>query len=51
MPNRRVMELTVVVVVLMHPVIKLAHIWTVKHLQTSANPTTGTAAGVINALT
>ena len=51
MPTRRIMELTIVTVVLLHPVIRMAHIWTLKHLATSANPTTGTAAQVINTLT
>lgn len=51
MPTRRTMELMVVTVVLLHPVIKMARIWAHKHLMTSANPTTGTAAEVIATLT
>jgi hypothetical protein len=47
MPTRRVMELTIVTVILLHPVIRMAHIWAAKHLATSDNPGTGTAAEVI----
>ena len=47
MPTRRVMELIVVTVVLLHPVIRMAHIWAAKHLATSSNSSTGTAAEVV----
>jgi hypothetical protein len=47
MPTRREMELMVVVVVLLHPVIRMAHIWAAKHLMTSDNQSTGTAAEVV----
>jgi len=47
LPNRRAMELTIVTVILLHPVIRMAHIWAAKHLQTSDNPSTGTAAEVV----
>jgi hypothetical protein len=46
MPTRRTMELIVVTVVLLHPVIRMAHIWAAKHLATSANQSTGVAAEV-----
>ena len=49
--NRRTFELVVVTVVLLHPVIKLTHVWAAKHLATSASPTTGTAAQVVGSLT
>lgn len=45
------MELVIVTVVLLHPVIKMANVWAKKHLATSANPATGTAAEVITVLT
>lgn len=51
MPTRRIMELTIVTVVLMTPVIRMAKIWAAKHLQTSSNPATGTAAEVVQTLT
>jgi hypothetical protein len=41
------MELVIVTVVLLHPVIRMAHIWAAKHLQTSDNASTGTAAKVV----
>jgi len=44
------MELIIVTVVLLHPVIRMAHIWAAKHLATSANPATGTVAEVIAAV-
>lgn len=47
MPTRRTMELVIVTVVLLHPVIRMAHIWAAKHLSTSANPATSTAAEVV----
>jgi len=47
MPTRRIFELTVVTVVLLHPVIRMAHIWAAKHLATSSNDTTGTVAEVV----
>ena len=47
MPTRRTMELVILTVVLLHPVIRMAHIWAAKHLQTSNNPTTGVVAEVI----
>jgi hypothetical protein len=46
MPTRRTMELVIVTVVLLHPVIRMAHIWAAKHLATSTNSSTGTAAAV-----
>jgi len=46
-PTRRDMELIIIVVVLLHPVIRMAHIWAAKHLATSANPATGTVAEVV----
>ena len=47
MPTRRTFELIVVSVILLHPVIRMAHIWASKHLVTSSNPSTGTAAEVV----
>ena len=47
MPNRRTMELVIVTVILLHPVIRMAHIWAAKHLATSDNSSTGTAAEVV----
>jgi len=47
MPNRRTMELVVVTVVLLHPVIRMARVWAHKHLATSSNPATQTAAEVL----
>jgi hypothetical protein len=41
------MELIVVTVVLLHPVIRMAHIWAAKHLATSSNEATGTVAEVV----
>jgi len=42
------MELIVVTVLLLHPVIQMAHIWAAKHLATSGNPATKTAAEVVS---
>lgn len=50
MPTRRTMELVVVTVVLLHPVIRMARIWAAKHLATSTNPVTTTAAETIAAV-
>jgi hypothetical protein len=47
MPTRRTMELIIVTVVLLHPVIRMAHIWAAKHLSTSNNEVTGIVAEVI----
>ena len=47
MPTRRTMELMIVTVILLHPVIRMAHIWAAKHLATSDNQSTGVAAEVI----
>lgn len=47
LPNRRTMELVIVTVVLLHPVIRMAHIWAAKHLITSNNQSTGAAAEVV----
>ena len=47
MPTRRTFELMIVTVVLLHPVIRMAHIWAAKHLVTSSNGTTGAAAEVV----
>jgi len=47
MPTRRTMELVIVTVVLLHPVIRMAHIWAGKHLSTSSNSATGVAAEVV----
>jgi hypothetical protein len=47
LPNRRTMELVIVTVILLHPVIRMAHIWAAKHLATSDNTSTGTAAEVV----
>lgn len=47
MPTRRTFELIIVTVVLLHPVIRMAHIWAAKHLATSSNETTGVAAEVV----
>jgi len=41
------MELVIVTVVLLHPVIRMAHIWAGKHLSTSSNSATGVAAEVV----
>jgi hypothetical protein len=46
MPTRRTMELIIVTTVLLHPVIRMVHIWAAKHLATSNNPSTGVAAEV-----
>ena len=48
MPTRRTMELIVITVVLLHPVIRMAHIWAAKHLATSDNSATATVAEVIS---
>jgi hypothetical protein len=50
MPNRRTFELIIIVGVLLHPVIRLAHVWALKHQATSANPVTNTAAEVVEAV-
>lgn len=50
MPSRRTMELVIVTVVLLHPVIRMAHLWAAKHLATSSNPVTGTVAEVISVI-
>jgi hypothetical protein len=34
MPNRRTMELIVITVVLLHPVVQMAHVWGQKHIAT-----------------
>lgn len=47
MPTRRTMELMIVTVILLHPVIRMAHIWAAKHLATSSNDSTGVAAEVV----
>ena len=47
MPTRRTMELVIITVVLLHPVIRMAHIWAAKHLATSNNETTSTMAEVV----
>lgn len=49
--NRRGMEVVVVTVLLMHPVIQLAKVWSQKHQATSGNPVTGIAAKTIEVLT
>ena len=46
MPTRRTFELIIVTVILVHPVIRAAHLWAAKHLATSANEATSTAAEV-----
>lgn len=46
MPTRRTMELVIVTVVLLHPVLRLAHLWASKHMATSANQGTTAAAEV-----
>jgi len=48
MPTRRTFELVIVTVVLLHPVIRMAHLWAAKHLATSENPVTKTAAEVVS---
>lgn len=47
MPTRRTFELIIVTVVLLHPVIRMAHIWAAKHLATSNTDATGVAAEVV----
>ena len=44
--SRRELELIVVVVTLMTPVLRMGRIWTAKHIATSNNPATKTAAEV-----
>ena len=46
MPTRRVMELVIVTVVLMHPVVAMWRIYAAKHLATSSNQSTGAGAEV-----
>jgi hypothetical protein len=46
LPNRRYMELAIVVVVLMGPVQSMVRVWAAKHLLTSSNQSTGVAAEV-----
>lgn len=46
MPTRRIFEMTVVVAVLLHPVVGMARIWVRKHLATSTNSATRSAAEV-----
>jgi len=41
------MELVIVTVVLLHPVIRMAHLWAAKHLATSSNPATAVVAEVV----
>lgn len=47
MPNRRTFELIVMVSVLLHPVIRMTHLWAAKHKATSNTAATGVAADVI----
>lgn len=50
MPTRRIMEMTIVTVVLLHPVVGMARIWVRKHLATSTSQTTRSAAEVAGAV-
>jgi hypothetical protein len=48
--NRRGMEVTVAVVVLLHPVIKLGKVWSGKTLATSGNSLTQVVAKTVSVL-
>jgi hypothetical protein len=48
MPNRRTMELIVITVLLLHPVLAMAHVWGQKHIATHDASTIGE---VVSALT
>ena len=41
MPNRRTMELVVITVILIHPVVQMAHVWGQKHLHTHEDSALG----------
>lgn len=49
MPNRRTMELVVITMLLMHPVVQMAHVWAQKHLATHGGEST--VGEVVSALT
>jgi len=49
MPNRRTFELVVIVSLLMHPVVAMAHVWAQKHLATRGGEST--LGEVVSALT
>lgn len=48
MPNRRTMELVVITVLLLHPVLAMAHTWANKHIATHDSSTVGE---IVSALT
>lgn len=50
MPTRRTMELVVITVVLLAPVLSMAHLWARKHLATTTNAATSDAAAVVTQL-
>ncbi len=50
MPNRRTMELMIVVVVLLTPVLGAARVWASKHIATTSNDATATAAKAARSL-
>lgn len=50
MPTRRIFEMTVVTVVLLHPVVGAARVWVRKHLATSTSHATRSAAEVADAI-
>lgn len=50
MPTRRTMELIIVTSLLLHPVVGMVRIWARKHLATSSNQATTTAAEVVHAV-
>ncbi len=47
MPTRRTFELMVLTIILVHPVIRMAHIWAAKHIATASPGATTTAAEVV----
>jgi len=50
MPTRRILEMTVVTVILLHPVIAMVKTWAAKHVATSSNEATTDAATVAHAV-
>lgn len=48
MPNRRTMELVIITVLLLHPVLAMAHTWANKHIATHDASTVGE---IVSALT
>jgi hypothetical protein len=47
-PNRRVFEMTVIVVVLMQPALAMVKLWTRKHILVTGNSAAADAAKIAN---